>query len=257
MKSRQFITRIGKRYPRRLTPWKKDRLGLFAAKLKAEVNKVIVTLDCDIEAVRLAINENADLIISHHPLLFPNKRIALSHVEIKEVYDLLVEHKIPLLCIHTNFDIACNGMNDNFARLLDINNVHLYQEDDFLFIGSLDAEKDINEFISLVKEKIELNYVLYQAGKNKTQTIKKVGFTLGGGADLYQKAIDANVDLFISGDSRHHERRSMYQQGLNYLELGHEVEQNIFIPVINSVIKEIDPTIVIFNSATQKVLDYK
>jgi dinuclear metal center YbgI/SA1388 family protein len=254
MKSRQFIAYMSKRYPKRLTPWKQDRIGLFVNKLKNEINKVVVTLDCDIEAVNLALQENADLIISHHPLLYPSKKEALSHTEINEVYRLLVKQQIPLLCLHSNFDIASNGMNTNFGLLLELHNIHQYRPNQFLFIGELEREMNICEFIPRLKEKLNIDYVLYQLGKANNNKIKVIGFTLGGAAEEYLTAVEAKVDLYISGDSAHHERRSMYQLNLNYLELGHEVEQTIFIPTMQQVINDIEPSIKVITSFNQKIL---
>ncbi|HHU28899.1 TPA: Nif3-like dinuclear metal center hexameric protein [bacterium] len=252
MKSRTFLSLLGRKYPKRLT-FIKDRLGLCGAKLPTEIDKVVISLDCDEEAINLALSNNVKLIISHHPLLYPNKRIALKEPMIKKIYDKLIENDLSCYSIHTNFDLSSNGMNANFGKMLGLINIKPFNPtQSFLYTGELEKEMEFNDFINMFKEKLGLDYVLYQDGKNGASTIKKVGFILGSGTSEYMDALISNCDVFISGDSKHHIRRYMYHQGLNFIELMHEYEQEIFISVMNDVVKDIDSNMQILLSYSQK-----
>lgn len=252
MKARAFLSLLGRKYPKRIT-FVDDVLGLCGAKISGEINSVIITLDCDEEAVDLAIKTKSNLIISHHPLLYPSNKEALENDRIRDIYQKLLDNNISLYVIHTNFDLSLNGMNARFGQKLGLINVKpLDNTQSFLYTGELENELNLDEFLKMFKHKLELKYVLYQVGKNATKKVKKIGFILGSASNLYSDAISSGCDIYISGDSKHHIRREIYHEGLNFIELPHEYEQEIFIKTMSEVVNMIDPNIQIHLSYSQK-----
>src|SRR5699024_1385996 len=100
-----------------------DPIGLQVGSLKDETKRVLVTLDVYEEVVDEAIEEGANLIIAHHPLLFnPLKTIDFTTSKGK-IVQKLIKHDITVYAIHTNLDIAENGVNDMLADKLRLNDV--------------------------------------------------------------------------------------------------------------------------------------
>ncbi|WP_440895865.1 Nif3-like dinuclear metal center hexameric protein [Amphibacillus sp. Q70] len=95
-----------------------DNVGLQIGNLSMPVNKVMTTLDVTEEVVEEAIETKANLIISHHPLLFkPLKQINLNQ-PIGKIINLLIKHDISVYSAHTNLDIVTGGVNDLLAAKL-------------------------------------------------------------------------------------------------------------------------------------------
>ena len=105
MSSKEIIKIIENICPERLAySW--DNVGLLCGDENKDVKKVFVTLDTNINTIKEAISKNADMIISHHPILLGGiKRIDYS-TSVGQMLKLLIENNIPLFAAHTNMDTA-------------------------------------------------------------------------------------------------------------------------------------------------------
>lgn len=104
--------------PRLAENW--DNIGLQVGDPRAEVEKILITLDVTEDVVDEAIGLGVQLIFSHHPLIFK----ALNCVRLDHPTDRLVarliKNDIALYTAHTNLDSAANGLNHLLAELLDL-----------------------------------------------------------------------------------------------------------------------------------------
>jgi len=98
-----------------------DNSGIQFADLVAPVTKILLSLDVTQGVLNEAIENKANLIITHHPLLFsPLKQIT------KQKNPLLyqvITHKVNLVAFHTNYDLAEDGLNEYVANLLGIKKI--------------------------------------------------------------------------------------------------------------------------------------
>ena len=119
MKAKEIIKIIENVCPERLAySW--DNVGLLCGDENKDVKKVFVTLDTNINTVKEAISKNADMIVSHHPILLSGiKRIDYS-TSVGQMLKLLIENNIPLFAAHTNMDTAKGGINDKLAEYLNL-----------------------------------------------------------------------------------------------------------------------------------------
>lgn len=92
-----------------------DNVGLLVGDANTEVKGVCTCLDITHAVVKEAFEKGANLIVSHHPVIFEGlKQIP----EWSIVYDL-IQHGICAIAMHTNFDIAENGVNETLVELLE------------------------------------------------------------------------------------------------------------------------------------------
>lgn len=95
-----------------------DRVGLQVGDPAAEVSRGVVSLDRSLGAVRFAAERGAQLLVSHHPLLFqPIGSVTPETHEGRTVLEL-VRHGIAFVAAHTNWDAASGGINDELASIL-------------------------------------------------------------------------------------------------------------------------------------------
>jgi len=100
-----------------------DNCGLQVGDRTQEIHKVFVALTPTLAVVERAIAAGADMIVTHHPLLFkPMKQITTDKEQGKIVH-LLLKNGISLYSAHTNLDITVDGVNDVLAQRLDVRNL--------------------------------------------------------------------------------------------------------------------------------------
>jgi len=99
-----------------------DNPGLQIGSSKKQVKRVMVTLDVLENVVDEAIEQQIDLIISHHPLLFqPVKKIDIDTPKGRTLQKL-IQHHISVYSSHTNLDVAPGGVNDILCEKIGIKN---------------------------------------------------------------------------------------------------------------------------------------
>ena len=91
-------------------PW--DNVGLMVGDMDSNVESVYVTLDVTSENIEEAVNCGADLIVSHHPLIFTSINRVIEQDVTGSIVRSLIKNDISVYSAHTNFDIADGGMND-------------------------------------------------------------------------------------------------------------------------------------------------
>ncbi len=105
--------------------WKKDNVGVQIGKKNLEIKNILVALDVTMEVVREAIAKKANVIITHHPLLFQPLRTLTSSTRAGEIALLIAEHNITLYAAHTNLDSVKWGVNFVLAEKLGLRTIEI------------------------------------------------------------------------------------------------------------------------------------
>lgn len=196
-----------------------DNSGMLVGDMNAEVKKAAVVLDITHEEIKKAKAIGADLIISHHPVIFnPIKSVTKDSVPYE-----LVASSINALCCHTPLDIADGGTNDSLAELLGINVTRA--DDPILRLGTVEpttAQGLAGKIANTLNTKVRYA----DAGK----TIKKIAICTGAGCSLIEAA--GEIDAFITGDASHHNFLDCVQAGITLIAAGHYETEIIVVPVL-------------------------
>ena len=198
-----------------------DNSGHLVGDFRKPVKKVVMALDCTKDVAAFANDVNADLVLTHHPLIFGGIKIVLSDTA---VYNL-ANSDIAFLCAHTNFDKAECGINANLAKLLGLNDTYTMC-DDFVVVGSLDTPMSMDDFAEYIEHK------LGSAGIRYTDTDKLIKtVAVGGGAcsEFMWEALQT-ADCFVTGDLKYHEMLDASEAGFAVISAGHfETENAAFL----------------------------
>lgn len=196
-----------------------DNSGMLVGDMDAEVKKVAVVLDITHEEIKKAKAICADLIISHHPVIFnPIKSVTKGSVPYE-----LVASSINALCCHTPLDIADGGTNDSLAELLGINVTRA--DDPILRLGTVEPTT-AQELAGKIANTLNTKVRYADAGK----TIKKIAICTGAGCSLIEAA--GEIDAFITGDASHHNFLDCVQAGITLIAAGHYETEIIVVPVL-------------------------
>lgn len=196
-----------------------DNSGMLVGDMNAEVKKAAVVLDITHEEIKKAKAIGADLIISHHPVIFnPIKFVTKGSVPYE-----LVASSINALCCHTPLDIADGGTNDSLAELLGINVTRA--DDPILRLGTIEPTT-AQELAGKIANTLNTKVRYADAGK----TIKKIAICTGAGCSLIEAA--GEIDAFITGDASHHNFLDCVQAGITLIAAGHYETEIIVVPVL-------------------------
>ena len=202
-----------------------DNSGMLVGDMNAEVSKAVVVLDIDINAVEKAKALGANLIISHHPVIFrPMKKFTKGSVPFE-----LAASSISAICCHTPLDMADGGTNDALATLLGFN---VYKTENTLLRYADIPETDAKSIAELLKEKLDTTVRYADAGKS----ISKVAICTGGGASLMYEA--GEIDAFITGDAKHNDFLDALDAGISLFAAGHFETEIPVVPVITTLLNE-------------------
>lgn len=196
-----------------------DNSGMLVGDMDAEVKKVAVVLDITHEEIKKAKAIGADLIISHHPVIFnPIKSVTRGSVPYE-----LVASSINALCCHTPLDIADGGTNDSLAELLGIEVTRT--ENPILRLGTVEPTTAENLAGKIAKT---LNTKVRYADAGRK--IEKIAICTGAGCSLIEAA--GEIDAFITGDASHHNFLDCVQAGITLIAAGHYETEIVVVPVL-------------------------
>ncbi len=213
-----------------------DNVGLLVGRKDKKIERVMIVLDVTDDVIEQAITENIHMIISHHPLVFGGlKRVTPEDYIQRRVYSL-IRHDICCYAMHTNFDVM--GMADAMADELKIQNAKVLEvtyEDEIATegcgrYGNLLKSYSLSEYAKEVKEQLGLDHVLVYGQLDSL--VESVAIMPGSGSDMIGKALEACVDVMITGDIKHHQGIDAVAQGLSIIDAGHYGTEKIFVPYL-------------------------
>ncbi|NLK21435.1 MAG: Nif3-like dinuclear metal center hexameric protein [Epulopiscium sp.] len=225
-----------------------DNVGLIIGDMEAEIHTILIALDAIPEVIDEAIKVKADLIITHHPLIFkPIKSIRKDMALGRSIYKL-IQNNIGIYSAHTNLDSAFGGTNDTLAKILELENLsvlsenHLHSSNEEYIqgmgrIGTLKRTSTLKEYGELVKNKLGLSNIKLVG--NESSIISKVAITTGSGMSYLKDAVNKKADLFITGDIKYHEAQQALEMGITLIDAGHYGTENIIVPVIKQYLKKL------------------
>ncbi len=199
-----------------------DNVGLLVEG-PSEINKILVTLDADENTVCEAENRGAQLILSHHPIMFrPINHLTEAEGGQRTVRRLL-QKNLGLFAIHTNYDSARGGLCDLFLSAFgDFENVCAFDGEKVGIgrIGTLKKPCTLKELAERGKNVFSNGNALRFVG-DENALISRVAVCNGGGGDMIYDAFSLGAELYISGDFKHHHARFALENGINLLEIDH------------------------------------
>ena len=239
MLCRDIMEIIERTYPKHAAmEW--DNVGLLVGRTDKEVTKIYVALDPTDDVIDAAISSGADLLITHHPLIFsPMKQITDEYFIGSRVVRLL-QHDISYYAMHTNYDVL--GMADLSAEMLGLNCCQVLEPTEtdgtkgIGRVGQLSEEMSLIEICELVKTKFGLNHVKVYGEEDKI--VKCVAISPGSGKHMSDLALKKNADVFITADIDHHEGIDAMAQGMAIVDAGHYGLEHIFVNDIASYLKD-------------------
>lgn len=222
-----------------------DNSGLQIGSLNKNIKNIMLTLDMNSYVLKYAVNNNIDLIITHHPFLFSGvKSIDFNTYEGSVIKEMII-NDISLYSMHTSFDMATYGVNHKLAEKLNIVDYHVLHEvnidlSGYGGIGTIDAIEPVNivEYAKIVKEQLNADHVKLFCNDEK-KSVKRVAFCGGSGSDFIDDAIQKKADVYITGDIKYHQAQTALRNNLCIVDAGHYYTEYHAITLIKDVLDKI------------------
>ena len=219
-----------------------DNSGLCIGSEEDEVTSVIVGLDCTPELVDEAIACGADMIVTHHPLIFSGlKRISPDDFVGKMVMKV-VKAGISVYAAHTTADKVADGVSGAMAVRLGLEDVQILDEDGdgtgLGVVGNLPQPMTAQEMVELVRTRFALETV--RTSRPLDSMITRVAMCGGSGSSLIGAAKASGAQLYISGDISYH--NFFTQDEFMIMDIGHYESEIEIVDILFSLIKKNFPT---------------
>ena len=236
------VTRVIEEFAPLSIQEKWDNSGLCIGSPEAPVSSVLLGLDCTPELVDEAIACGADMIVTHHPLIFSGLKKISPDDMIGEAVIKAIKAGISIYAAHTNADKVIAGVSGAMAAKLGLKNVEILSEDGegtgLGAVGDLPEPLTAEEALALVKERFSLDIV--RCSKPVAGKIERVAMCGGSGGSLISAAKASGAQLYLSGDISYH--NFFTPEGFMLMDIGHYESEIEIVDILFSLITKNFPT---------------
>ena len=219
-----------------------DNSGLCIGSPEDVVSSVLLGLDCTPELVDEAIACGADMIVTHHPLIFSGLKKISPDNPVGEAVIKAIKAGISIYAAHTSADKVIAGVSGAMAARLGLEDVQILDEDGegtgLGVVGNLPQPLTAEQMIALIKEKFGLK--MLKSSKPSEGTISRVAMCGGSGSSLIGAAKRSGAHIYISGDISYH--NFFAPEGFMIADIGHYESEIEIVNILFSLIKKNFPT---------------
>jgi len=168
-----------------------DNAGFLAGRSEREVRKILVALDITQAVAEEAGRWGADLIVSHHPVIFHPVKAVTDRDETGRVLLALIENRISAICAHTNLDAAQGGVNDRLAAALELASPVPFEGEHIGRMGQAHRRGlPVREYAAFVKDRLNAAGVRFVDGGRPVEQV-----AVGGGScgSMLHEAVESGA----------------------------------------------------------------
>jgi dinuclear metal center YbgI/SA1388 family protein len=242
-----------------------DNSGFLVGRGEQQVSTVFVSLDITLDTIREAAACGAQLMVSHHPVIFhPAKRLTDQPLDGDgQILLSLVGENLSAICCHTNLDSVSGGVNDRLAEVCGLTNVRqLCQSGIDCYgrpygigrVGELEAAMPLENFLPQIKARLGSHGLRYASAEKPVYRV-----AVGGGAcgSMVEDALRAGCDTFVTSDLRYNDFLSAKLLGINLIDAGHFPTEQPVVEVLAGWLQTAYPHLrVVTSGVREEVISY-
>lgn len=196
-----------------------DNSGLLLGHPAQEVAGIHVALDVTSSVVDEAVARGANLIVTHHPMMFSARKRLVETDSEAVLLCRMIRHGIALIAAHTNLDQAPGGVNDVLARAIGLTNI---SGEGYVRIGEPPRPITAEALAAQVGQ--ALGTVVRLMGRPDRE-IRQAAVSSGAGSESWEAARALGSDAFITGEAKHHHALAAVEADMVVLEAGHHATE--------------------------------
>ena len=219
-----------------------DNSGLCIGSPDSRVSSILLGLDCTPELVDEAVECGADMIVTHHPLIFSGLKKISPDDKVGSAVIKAISNGISIYAAHTNADKVLSGVSGAMASRMGLENVEILDEDGdgtgLGVVGNLPEPMSAEEVIAMVKSKFSLTAM--RTSRPLTEKISRVAVCGGSGGSLIGAAVRSGAQLYVSGDISYH--NFFTEDGFMIMDIGHYESEIEIVEILFSLLRKNFPT---------------
>ncbi len=239
-----------------------DNSGLIIGSSSWVCNGILVCLDATEAVIQDAANNNCNLVVAHHPIVFAGLKRFSTDTYVGRAVIAAIKQDIAIYAIHTNLDNVLHGVNGKMADILGLRDRQvLLPKQDILMkpadtnpstgsglIGHLPEPMEAGDFFTLLKSQFRLKVIKHTPllpGK-----IGKLALCGGAGSFLISRALAAGAHLFLSSDIKYHEFFDANDR-MVIADIGHYESEQFTIELLSGILQEKFPTFAVLKTGVE------
>jgi len=218
-----------------------DNPGLQVGDLSQRIQRVSVALDPTLDSVRASLEQDSQLLLTHHPLIFSPLSSFDLHAYPANVILEAAKAGLSIVTAHTNLDQAEGGINDMLAESLQLRQVRVLKEVDGKTgcglgrIGEWPSPIVLTVLIERIKEILGTSRL--KTTGDLDRTIRRVAVVGGSGGSLVREAFQKGADLLLTGDVGHHHALEARTLGLAMIDGGHFLTERLALKRLTGLLR--------------------
>lgn len=246
MQCKEIMAKIEAYYPKHAALGF-DHVGLQAGRSDKEVRRIYLALDATEEVICDALAAHADLLVTHHPLIFSPLHAVTDEDFVSRRILKMIRNDLSYYAMHTNYDVlgmaalAAGKMNLRDAKVLDVTMECNGKEEGIGRVGRLDRSMTLRECCAYVKQCLGLDHV--KVFGDLSRKVEILAISPGSGKSAVAPAVAGGADVLVTGDIGHHDGLDALEQGLMIIDAGHYGTEYMFLTDMEAFLKKQLPEI--------------
>ena len=216
-----------------------DNAGFLVGRADRSVQKILIALDITDAVIDEAVRIGAQLIISHHPVIWGGAKSVSDQTPTGRKLLSMIENGVAAICAHTNLDAVSGGVNDALALKLGLSDIEQLHQDgvdnqgNAYGIGRIGnvPEQTLYDFALAVKDLLGSNGIrLVDGGR----PVRKVAVGGGSCSGMLDDVIAKGCDTFVTSDVKYDGFLDAKAMRINLIDAGHYPTENVVCPVLKS-----------------------
>lgn len=252
MNSKEIFALLEKHFPNEAAlSW--DNVGLLCGRKDKEVKKIYIALDATSKVIDEAVLAGADLLVTHHPLIFSGMKRIVEGDFIGERLVRLLENHISCYAMHTNYDVK--RMADIVAERMELKDLEVLEatvtdgSEGIGYTGNLKQPMSLKDYALNMKKWFHIPDVRVYG--DLEQIVHRVSVCPGSAKGMEGFALAGESEVLIGGDFGHHEGLDCMEKGVSLIDAGHYGLEHVFIEDIKQFFNEHCPELEVFTETIQ------
>jgi dinuclear metal center YbgI/SA1388 family protein len=226
-----------------------DNVGLLVD-VGSEVTGVVTALDATPEAIAFVKEKGANLLVTHHPVIFQAPKSITDDDGVGRALLQLIRSNISAINAHTNLDCAPGGVNDVLAAKVGLADAAVLNPSGLdaegrpwgLLRHGTVAECTLASFLEQVKRALGCDGLRYVDGGKPVRHV-----AVGGGscAGALRDVADAGCDTFVTADVRYNQFWDAKELGINLIDATHFATENPVVAVLAGKLRAAFPDVAV------------
>ena len=207
---------------------------------RAEIQHIVTGVTASYDLLEAALAVKADAILVHHGYFWRGESAAITGTKKRRI-QFLLQHDISLIAYHLPLDAHTEfGNNVMLAKQLGLAvtgwaGQKNKNESNMLLLAELSTPLSLKEFAQIMD--IKLNRAPQVIG-DLTQIVQKVALCTGAAQGYIEQAVEAGVDVYISGEISEPTVHIARETGVSYIAAGHHATERYGVQALGAHLAE-------------------